>query len=79
LKISDDVGDMDLGMHKLDALTKDFREVEIVGSGVTQLWPRRGIERTAAGKPTQLHMISHPHEATSDNMFGPIIGGYGWC
>ena len=79
LKISNDVGDMGLGMHKLEALAKISGDFEAVESGVPQMRIQRGIGRIGTGEPARSHMISRPHGSTSGRIRGPIIGGCGRC
>ena len=79
LKISDDVGDMGLGMHKFEGLAKRFSEFEAVENDRSQMRLQRGVGRIGAGEPALSHMINRPHGSTLGRICGPIIGGSGRC
>ncbi len=79
MKISDDVGDMDLGMHKLEVLADQFSDLAVVDSDVPQKRLRSVVVQFEAGKSTQLHMINRLNNVMSGEKIVPNFRGCGWC
>jgi hypothetical protein len=79
LTISDDVGDMGLGMHEHEALTEEFRELAVVECDRPQMRRRSGIGRFGVRNATRSRMINRLDKVTSGKAFFPSVGGNDWC
>ena len=79
MTISDDVGDMGLGMHEHEALTEEFRELAVVECDRPQIRRRRGIGRFGVRNATRSRMINRLNKVASGKAFVPNTGGNGWC